>query len=415
MGTKNFDNALDLITFTRASGGTYLDSDGILKTASTNIPRIEYAADGTLKGLLIEEQRTNTCNNADFATNWTSAAVTATANGAVSPNGNTDALVLTPDSDAASVRRYFHAGSAVSASSVVHSVFVKSNGVDQVAIRESFSTGASAVWTLSTATLDGVHNAGNLAVAETNIQSVGNGWYRISVSFADAGATNQRIGIHLLDGGWVSGDPISDTYANGSGDELYIYGPQVEAGSFPTSYIPTSGATATRSADIASIPVTDFGYNDRKQTLLLTAISAAPDNAAGTGNNVNRLAQLDSVSAINYSSLGIGSTSIRVNRPSLASRNNAGLVVSAGDLLSLDNTFNEGNVVKFAAAFDPVAGTIAGSVNGSAVFSATGDVGGLGVPFTQIVFGKGQGAAYIKSIQYYPRRLTNAQLQELTA
>jgi len=49
------------------------------------------------------------------------------------------------------------------------------------------------------------------------------------------------------------------------------------------------------------------------------------------------------------------------------------------------------------------------------VFSATGVVGGLEVPFTQLVFGKGQGAAYIKSIQYYPRKLSDTQLQELTA
>ena len=57
--TKQYDNYADLITFTRASTGTYLDSDGLLKTATTNTPRIEYDANGNRKGLLIEEARTN--------------------------------------------------------------------------------------------------------------------------------------------------------------------------------------------------------------------------------------------------------------------------------------------------------------------------------------------------------------------
>ena len=47
--------ATDLIDFTRGSTGAYLDSDGTLKTAANNIPRIEYDADGNLLGLLIEE------------------------------------------------------------------------------------------------------------------------------------------------------------------------------------------------------------------------------------------------------------------------------------------------------------------------------------------------------------------------
>ena len=62
---KVYDTATDIITFARSSSATYLDSDGVLKTAATDAPRIEYAEDGTLKGLLIEEQRTNLLHNTD--------------------------------------------------------------------------------------------------------------------------------------------------------------------------------------------------------------------------------------------------------------------------------------------------------------------------------------------------------------
>jgi hypothetical protein len=62
---KVYDNATDLITFARGSSATYTGSDGTQQTAASDEPRIEYAADGTLKGLLIEEQRTNLLLNSD--------------------------------------------------------------------------------------------------------------------------------------------------------------------------------------------------------------------------------------------------------------------------------------------------------------------------------------------------------------
>ena len=62
---KYYSSATDLITFTRGSSATYIGSDGTQQTAASDEPRIEYAADGTLKGLLIEEQRTNLLLNSD--------------------------------------------------------------------------------------------------------------------------------------------------------------------------------------------------------------------------------------------------------------------------------------------------------------------------------------------------------------
>jgi len=62
---KVHDSATDLITFARGSSATYTGSDGTQQTAASDEPRIEYAADGSLKGLLIEEQRTNLLLNSD--------------------------------------------------------------------------------------------------------------------------------------------------------------------------------------------------------------------------------------------------------------------------------------------------------------------------------------------------------------
>jgi hypothetical protein len=50
------------ITFTRASSATYTDASGVIQTAATNAPRWDYAG-GVLRGLLIEEARTNVLLN----------------------------------------------------------------------------------------------------------------------------------------------------------------------------------------------------------------------------------------------------------------------------------------------------------------------------------------------------------------
>jgi hypothetical protein len=56
----------DILTFTRSTTATYFDIDGTLQTAAIDEPRIEYdPATGAVRGLLIEESRTNLLLNSD--------------------------------------------------------------------------------------------------------------------------------------------------------------------------------------------------------------------------------------------------------------------------------------------------------------------------------------------------------------
>ena len=59
-----------LVTFTRASSATFIDSTGTLQTAATDVPRFDHnPITGESLGLLVEEQRTNLLlNSATLAT-----------------------------------------------------------------------------------------------------------------------------------------------------------------------------------------------------------------------------------------------------------------------------------------------------------------------------------------------------------
>ncbi len=88
-----------LPTFTNltSTARTFVGSDGLIQTAATNVPRIDFDPVTRLcRGLLIEEQRTNlTIRSDDFANAaWAKTAVTATSDQTTSPDGSVNADLI---------------------------------------------------------------------------------------------------------------------------------------------------------------------------------------------------------------------------------------------------------------------------------------------------------------------------------
>ena len=401
MATKQYDAYADLITFTRASSGTYLDSDGVLKTATTNTPRIEYDADGNRLGLLIEEARTNLEVYSNDFTQWVNAESTdSLVSGVTNPFGSASIAKLVASGNAIPHSLTNIAVNTTSGTVYTHSVYAKAGEYDYIGVAlagTSFAGEVVALFNLANGTLVAVDNGSTSVVKATSINPVGNGWYRCSVS-ADASATSTggpRIIVQ-------PNDTINSTAAGDGASGIYIYGAQLEAGSFATSYIGTSGATATRSADVASIPTSAFGYNQKAGTVVVTGCKIDRVSTIA-GTDITTLSKVafntNDATRVFYRASGATGFFNTVSASQNVDLSPTG-VLAAGQNLNIAFTYSEDDFATVA--------------NGGTVLT---DTSGVVAEHTVLQIGAGQQYlnGHIKSVQYYPRRLTNAQIQRLTA
>jgi hypothetical protein len=256
----------NLITFSRPVGanqspGTYVDENGIIQLSSADTPRFDHdPTTGESLGLLIEEARTNLLTNSEeFDTVWQTANTTVTPNTTASPDDNTTADKVVAKAQNGPHSIYLNI--VTSAVPYTLSVWAKAAGYNYIGIEETTNGNKVTSFDLTNGTI-GVVNAAHTA----SIAAFPNGWYRCSVTFT--GSTNlAAVAYRVLDtvdrdvASWL-GDGISG---------IYVWGAQLELGSFPTSYIPTTGTALTRSADVAEITGTNFSswYNQSEGTVFV--------------------------------------------------------------------------------------------------------------------------------------------------
>jgi len=400
-------SALDSqVTFTRASTATYFDSAGVLQSAAINAPRLDYnPATLAARGLLIEESRTNLLLRSaefDFPA-WTKTNSSITANATTSPDGTVAADKLIEALDVNLVHQVTQGGvTIVSLATHTASCYVKAD--TRTRVRIGFLVGASGVVAdanLTDGTITAASAFGGGSAVGSSIQAINNGWYRITVSGTGAAGTSGECRLELLD---ASGN----RQYNGDGTSgLFVWGAQLEAGAFPTSYIPTTTTALTRAADVASVNTLSPWYNSVNGTLYaeslryaLPVASTFPSIAEFDNGFTNRIG--------NYSTLIGGSSEYR----SFVLDAN----VTQADIGGVASRVAVGTVAKQAFAF--AANDFALSVNGSSVFTDT--AGTLPASVNRLSIGSSYIAAnfnngWIRRITYYPRRLSNVELQAITA
>lgn len=366
--------------------------DGTLKLFNhfADTPRIEYNSDGTVKGLLIEEQRTNLVTYSEDFTNasWVKSNTTVTANAAVAPDGASTADLLYPASSG-SYRSLRIPAYAPWSGQKTASIYLKFAGIRYV---RAVSGTASASTDLAVDLVSGtVSNV--VAGVSASLTPAGNDWYLLQWAQTDG-----RLYLYLADN-----ENTTNVTAGGTSG-IYVWGAQLEEGAFPTSYIPTSGATATRSPDIASVPVSAFGYNQDQGTVVVEFDSNGSDGA-----DYPRVFSLSNTSGTDLTRFLINPT----NTTTVA-------VITAGSGVALtgwSGSISENTTETVAVAIKK--DSFAASLSGAATQEDTS--GNMPAASNLLTIGTQSNLAnnflngHIKSIQYYPVRLANAQLQEITS
>ena len=397
-------------TFTsRASTATYYDANGIIQTAAIDEARDDaYFPDenGTFvsAGLLLEESRTNLYPYSETSGSWN-----VDNNATISTDGTTiagmSAYKLTSNIDTNSLFLQGNDATFTANNTYTSSVYHKPGNVDGFWFEARFYTGggtpkiyfdsSTETWSANSGTFNGQP----WSVKSQKVES--NAWRHSITFYVDTDtAGNLRMG----------GLAPANTTDVSTGDYGYLAAPQIETGSFPTSYIPTAGSTVTRAADVSSS----------------SAVTRAADVAQITGSNFS--SWYNQSEGTFYLDLPTPLNSVS-NNDIIFSTNNgwqdenvllqwvgtpywkaSGTQVATSPAKGADAVTG-----KYALAWD--SSTIGASTDGNTAVTAS--AGTVKTTATTLnIFTGGTGTrpvgGTISRLTYYPQRLPDATLQALT-
>jgi hypothetical protein len=371
-----------------------------LQTAASGVARFDHRPlTGESLGLLVEEQRTNLFLRSDDFSDaaWTKTRSSITANTIVAPDGTLTGDKLVEDTTASNTHVVAQSVSYTSGTNYSFSLFAKA--AERTSLSVQFPSGQFGASVTCSFNL----SAGTVTVAisgtgtSATITAVGNGWYRcVAISQAtSSGTANTPI---LLEN-----TPNNRVYTGNGYSGLYIWGAQVEAGAFATSYIPTVAATVTRNADVASMTGTNFSswFNEAGGTIYAEAFTV---NAAASNDN-----GVWTISATGNRGYALG----------IRSSNNARFYRRDATSNIQTNVATFTNSLKAASTIVDTSGRR--SVNGGSVNTDSTVLSNAPMNTLDIGWNNMSGTTslnylggHIKKLAYYPAVLADAQLQALT-
>lgn len=379
------------ITFTRASSGTFINSSGLVESASTNVARFTHDP-VTLSslGLFVEESRTNLFLRSEEFSDayWNKGNASVSANATTAPDGATTADKLVEDT-ATATHQLFRTVSVTSGQAYTFSLFIKPAGRSRIQFNLPFSfpTSTQAIFDVSTGTV--VSSTGG---ATASISAQANGFYRCVVTATANATANGTLYLALVNTGTTT------SYTGDGSSGLFLWGAQVEAGAFATSYIPTTSATVTRAADVVQITGSSFTswYNQSEGT----AVVDTTYPVAGVDTFTFQLSQ----DGNNY--MAIRRTT--GNNLVVAARASSNVY----DAQTLTGTAGAG---RFVTAFSYLTNSgVAASTNGSSIANGASYPNITATSLSVAGFGGGSSNQTIARIRYYPLRLASATIQALS-
>jgi hypothetical protein len=391
-------NVGPLVSFTRASTATYIDSAGTLQTAAVDVPRFDHnPTTGESLGLLVEEARTNSIRNNTMvgAVAGTPGTVPTNWNDLPTSNGLSRQIVGVGTQLGITYIEIRYSGTTTAAASTViqpelGSQTVAATGQSWTASSWLSLVGGSTSGLTVVQRITGRSSVGGfLENTDTSVSLTGT-LTRYAASIALANVLTARVSCDIAFS-YASGAAIDITFRIGL--------PQLEQGAFATSVIPTTTAAATRNADVASITGSAFSSWYRQDEGTMFAFSSS----YGATNSSRRIAFASDGTTANRFGLLYNNS----NNPQI-------VVASAGTLTAIPSVALTGATYAIAAAYklDDYAISAAGSA------PSTDTSGALPVSINQLSIGNQLNGEFlngtIKRLTYWPQRLPNSTLQAIT-
>jgi hypothetical protein len=396
-----------LVTFTRASSGTYVDSAGVLQTATTDVPRFDHnPTTGESLGLLVEEARTNSIRNntgvgavagtpGTAPTNWTASTIVSGISREIVGTGTENGIAYID------IRVYGTPGS-----NGAYSIQPESTGTVSAATGQAWTLsswirivgGSLANISSPTFYFDERFGAVFVTGGEVSVSYLSSAQQRYSATRTLSGG----VTISTLNAG------VRFAMTNGAAIDitLRIGLPQLEQGAFATSPIPTTTAAVTRAADVASITGSAFSswYRQDEGTVFAQVIKASEVEAS-------RFPRLWSISDGTTAETITGQRySTGTFRPSIA---DGGVGQAVFDVLP---AVTAGSPGRFCYSFKQ--DSVAGVVNGGAVATDTSatmpTVTQIHIGDVATVFSTTNNNGPIARLTYWPQRLPDSTLQTVT-
>ena len=394
-----FEQRSSATAYTPTTSSPIVKYQPVLQTAASGEARFDHdPLTGESKGLLIEEARTNLETNSVYSGNNN---VIITTDATTAPDGTQTGILIQENTSNALHRGYGTSQLPAASTRYTFSVYIKnyegSPNERYFYLNLGSTIGAALGVDLATMTINTMNGSGSPV---SSIEEVGNGWYRLVLTGTSSASPTSNNVWYTFRTATGTGD---QTYTGDGFSGFYIWGAQFEQGSFPTSYIPTSGSTVTRAVDAASLTGSNFSdwYTQGGNTVYvdferITDISPAVYERIFTlsdGSASNRLyLYYEPNTSTGYTTLY-----------------NNGVRYSDYNLI----TFGTGNV-KTSTSFDY--NSLFTYVNGS---SNTEDTSLIIPEFSKLNIGSSVSNttsinSTIKKIAFYPKRLPNATLQAMT-
>lgn len=340
------------------------------------------------RGLLVEEARTSPLlRSQEFANgSWNVGNCTITTGAISGPDGGSTGSLVT-----VTATTYTSLYQVLAATAISHteSIYIKRGFRPDFVIGLYNNTTAAGLVFLNYTWGTGV--ASFTGTGSYTITEAGDGWFRFSVT-ATAGIT---IGNSLNIYAGASGGSCT------AGDTWYVFGAQFEAGAFASTYIPTTGAPVTRTAESVAITSTNFSGFITQGVGTMYGEAQLRSRVAGISQGVFSLSDNGGSNAISIFATAPTSVTAEVAR---------------GGIVETNIVFTESNQTSRVAIAYQLNDVVAGA-NG--VLSAIDSTSTIPLVVNALYIGNVYGPYYyanghIKRLTYWPTRLTDVELQTIT-